>query len=158
MGYVPQRLSLDLRYPLTVADLVGWLTPGPRPGPVARERVDEALARLRLSDLARRPLAELSGGQQQRTLIARALAVGAPLLVLDEPTTGLDSVSQEDLLALLRDLRDRDRVAIVLSTHHPGDALAVVDRGYHVAGRVESVPVEALEDEHVHRPHGATGA
>ncbi len=151
MGYVAQRPSADFRYPLTVRDVVALIRqsrPRPRDPRADAAAVDAALDRVRLRELADRPISQLSGGQQQRTLIARALALGAPLLLLDEPTTGLDVGSQEDLLALLRDLRDREGVAIVMSTHHPGDALALADRGFRVARTVSAVPVRELEEPH----------
>ena len=160
IGYVAQRSSADFRYPLTVRDVVGLIRqgrPGPRDARADAAAVDAALGRMRLRELADRPIAQLSGGQQQRTLIARALALGAPLLLLDEPTTGLDAVSQEDLLALLRELRDRDGVAIVMSTHHPGDALALADHGFRVARTLSAVPVHELEEPHRGPPQGAGG-
>lgn len=148
MGYVPQHASLDARYPLTVADVVGWLRPGSGRRGLPAPEVAAVLERLRLQGLADRPVGELSGGQQQRVLLARALAQRAPVLVLDEPTTGLDTVGQDDLLELLRELRDREGVAVVLSTHHPGELLRIVDRGYRVAGRVEPAAPDALEEVH----------
>jgi len=151
IGYVAQRSSADFRYPLTVRDVVALIREGrplPRDARADAAAVDAALDRMRLRELADRPISQLSGGQQQRTLIARALALGAPLLLLDEPTTGLDPASQEDLLTLLRELRDRDGVAIVMSTHHPGDALALADHGFRVARTVSPVPVHELEEPH----------
>jgi zinc transport system ATP-binding protein len=81
--------------------------------------VDEALATVGVEDLARRRLAHLSGGQRQRVFIARALAAGAELLILDEPTVGVDAESREAFYGLLRDLNERG-LTIVLIEHDIG--------------------------------------
>ncbi len=155
MGYVAQRSKADFRYPVTVRDTVGMVLRGRKLGPKDHQRIDAALARVRMGELAERPIGQLSGGQQQRVMIARALALEPPVLILDEPNTGMDQASQVELLDLLRELRDGG-TAIVFSTHHPGDALAIVDYGFRVARTVEAVPASALEDPHVcaeHPPH-----
>ncbi len=155
MGYVPQRSKADFRYPVTVREVVGMVRRGRRLGAEDADAIERALARVRMSELADRPIGQLSGGQQQRVMIARALALESPVLILDEPSTGMDQASQAELLDLLREMRDQG-VAIVFSTHHPGDALAIVDYGFRVARTVEAVPATALEDPHVcaeHPPH-----
>lgn len=144
IGYVPQRCDADLGYPLTVRDVVALVTT--RHGPHARRRTSEELDRLGLSGLADRPIAELSGGQQQRLWIARALAVGSPLLLLDEPTTALDASAQEELRALLLTLRERDHVSIVCTTHYPGDAAALADRAFRIERAVVETPPSRLAD------------
>lgn len=120
-AYLPQRGDIDWRFPVTVERLVltgryvhlGWLK-WPR-------RADHAIARrvldrLGLGRLAGRPIGELSGGQQQRALVARALAQGADLLLLDEPFNHLDADTRADLLALFADLRDAGKT-LVVATH-----------------------------------------
>lgn len=121
VGYVPQAETLDADFPVTAAHAVlmgryrsiGWLR---RPSRDDRRRALEALDRVGLADRAAYRFGALSGGQRQRVLLARAL-VGEPrLLLLDEPTGGLDAVSQAALLDALADAK-RAGVAIVVSTH-----------------------------------------
>jgi manganese/iron transport system ATP-binding protein len=159
IGYVPQRPTADFRYPVTVRDVVGMPLFGgpalkPRLGATERTQVDAALARMSVGHLADRPIGRLSGGQQQRVLIARALVVSPRLLLLDEPTTGIDAPGQEEMIALLVDLRDRNGVGIVLSTHHPGEAVAAIDRGFLVDRTVCEVAPTQLEQAHEWEAHG----
>ncbi|MEU4095846.1 anchored repeat-type ABC transporter ATP-binding subunit [Streptomyces sp. NPDC026673] len=127
IGYVPQRHEFAWDFPLSVEKAVltgrthkiGWLR---RPGQADREAVHEALERVAMTDLRRRPIGELSGGQRQRVLVARALALRPTLLLLDEPFTGLDVPTQELLTSLFRQLRQEDK-ALLMTTHDlPGAA------------------------------------
>jgi len=121
IGYVPQRHEFVWDYPVDVGTAVmtgrthriGWLR---RPGKADRAAVDEALERVDLTDLRRRPIGELSGGQRQRVLVARALALQPSLLLLDEPFTGLDVPTQEILTRLFRSLT-KEGSAILMTTH-----------------------------------------
>lgn len=132
IGYVPQRNKIDWRFPVTVRDVVMM----GRVGKIGlfrwfrqrdRQIVDQALAQVGISNLAERQIGELSGGQQQRVFLARALAQEAELLLLDEPLTGLDIPSQEAILEILGDLRDRG-ISIVVATHDLNQAAARFDR------------------------------
>lgn len=122
-AFVPQRTSVSDRLPVTVRDVVtvgtwgrvGRRRPLDRP---ARAAVDEALDRLDVADLARRPFAALSGGQRQRTLLAHGLARGADLLLLDEPTTGLDAASAECIRATVLEQAAHGAAVLVVS-HDP---------------------------------------
>ncbi|ADB31101.1 ABC transporter related protein [Kribbella flavida DSM 17836] len=121
IGYVPQRHEFVWDYPVDVGTAVmtgrthhiGWLR---RPGRADRSAVAEALERVDLTDLVRRPIGELSGGQRQRVLVARALALRPRLLLLDEPFTGLDVPTQEILTQLFRSLT-AEGTAILMTTH-----------------------------------------
>jgi len=121
ISYVTQRKEVDFSFPVTVADVVmmgrvrqmGWLR---WPSRRDREAVREALAQVGMEDLADRPIGELSGGQQQRVFIARALAQGADLLLMDEPFAGVDTTSEQAILDLLDRLRERG-MTVLLSTH-----------------------------------------
>ncbi|MFJ8808669.1 zinc ABC transporter ATP-binding protein AztA [Streptomyces sp. NPDC102490] len=120
-AYVPQRGAVADALPLTVRQAVEmgrWGERGPWRRLNRRDRlvVDSALGRLGVADLAPRQLGELSGGQRQRVLIAQGLAQQADLLLLDEPTTGLDPEARERITALLAELVS-DGVTVVHATH-----------------------------------------
>jgi zinc transport system ATP-binding protein len=104
------------------AGLVGRLRAGDR------ERVAESIARVGLSHVADRPLQRLSGGQQQRAFIAKALAADPELLVLDEPTTGVDVEAQEALAGLLERLHRELEVTILYVSHEFGAIERFVER------------------------------
>jgi ABC-type Mn2+/Zn2+ transport system ATPase subunit len=122
IGYVPQRESVDTLFPLTVLDIVlmGRYTrigPFARPGRQDTERAMKALEHVGIAELAHRPYPNLSGGQKQRTLIARALAGEPNLLILDEPTNGMDLVSEKAIMELVRLLHDEDRITVLMVSH-----------------------------------------
>ena len=146
IGYVPQRASIDAGVPATVLDIVlmGRLTPtswGPR---FARRDVAAArasLARARVKDLEHRAWSTLSGGQRQRVLIARALVADVDLLLLDEPTAGVDTHREEELLELLGQLNAE--LPIVMVTHDLPLVAAHMDRALWVD---RSVTARAASD------------
>jgi zinc transport system ATP-binding protein len=133
LGYLAQRAQLGLDAPATVREVV---TAGrlPRAGLIGRlggsdrERVAEAIARVGLAQVADRPLQRLSGGQQQRAFIAKALAADPELLVLDEPTTGVDVEAQDALAGLLERLHRELEVTILYVAHEFGAIERFVDR------------------------------
>ncbi|MGI8755659.1 MAG: metal ABC transporter ATP-binding protein [Acidimicrobiales bacterium] len=132
IGYVPQRQTVGGAIPSTVTEVVssGRLTqvrPWRRLGPADRQAVAEAIEAVGLTDRFRASMATLSGGQQRRVLIARALATGPDVLVLDEPTAGVDRANQEALAASLVALAERG-VTIVLVTHELGPVAPLVTR------------------------------
>lgn len=98
-------------------------------GAEAREKIEHILTRLDLrADALHRPMEEMSRGMQQKVAIARALLTAPVLLLLDEPTTGLDPRSKREVQALVRELRDMHDATIVLTTHDMGEADALCDR------------------------------
>jgi len=120
VGYVPQVETVDWNFPVTVAQCVLMARTRGRvlPWPSASERRDTSavLDRLGLGGFADRHIRRLSGGQQQRVFLARALMGDPQLLVMDEPTSGVDATTRHDVLHLLDDL-NRAGTAIVLTTH-----------------------------------------
>ncbi len=120
VAYVPQLETVDWKFPVTVFECVLMARTEHRiwPWPSAQERVavGAVLERLGIADLAGRHIRELSGGQQQRMFLARALLREPQVLLLDEPTSGVDINTRHDVLHLLGDLH-ADGMAIVLTTH-----------------------------------------
>lgn len=129
VAFVPQRAAVPAGLPVSVNDVVsvgawGRLGLFGRMDDSARALVEQSMERLDIRSLARHPFGSLSGGQQQRTLLAQGLARGADLLLLDEPTTGLDSASSRRIRAVLREEAARG-AAVVCVSHDPaviGDA------------------------------------
>jgi len=132
-GYVPQRDSVDYNFPLKVCDVVMMgrydrIGVGRRPSKADRKLAVDALEHVGIADLADRQLGALSGGQKQRTLIARAL-VGEPnILVLDEPTNGMDLVSTTQILSLVRELHERDNITVLMVSHALNEVANYVER------------------------------
>ncbi|NPV52811.1 MAG: ABC transporter ATP-binding protein [Firmicutes bacterium] len=135
MGYVPQIGSFDIAFPVSVFDVammgrvsqVGLLR---RPGRQDREIVEKSLARVGALHLKDRPISELSGGERQRVILARALAGEPRLLLLDEPTTGLDAQAQHDLYDTLTELRRNSfpNLTIIIVSHDVEGIAAIADR------------------------------
>lgn len=118
---MPQRTQVDWRFPANVGDVVMMGRAGKigffrRPSQTDWAYVAQCLADVDMSAYAKRQIGELSGGQQQRVFIARALAQEAELMLMDEPLSGLDLGSQEDIFNILDVLRDR-RVTVMVATH-----------------------------------------
>jgi zinc transport system ATP-binding protein len=132
IGYLAQRTRIGVHAPVTVRELVEAGRAPSRPfGRLSRDdraAVEEALERVGLAHLARRRLARLSGGQQQRALIAKALASSPRLLVLDEPTTGVDSEAQVAFAGLLDRLRRELNVTVLYVSHEFGAVESFVER------------------------------
>jgi ABC-type Mn2+/Zn2+ transport system ATPase subunit len=123
VGYVPQRETLDPLYPVSghdvtllgaCRDLPPWRWVGAR----ERARAREALEACDALEFAGRRYAELSGGQRQRILLARAVATEPHVLLLDEPTAGIDPATERSILALLERLSHRRGLAVWMVTHH----------------------------------------
>lgn len=142
IGYVPQRESLDALFPLRVDEVVEMGAYGRLRGANLlargdRELVGSSLARVGMREHARDAFSSLSGGQRQRVLIARALMAQPRVLLLDEPTSGVDRGATRAILDLLRELNERDSLAILLVSHQIGMVRDVVERALVVReGRV----------------------
>ena len=154
IGYVPQRDTVDSVFPLEVLDIVlmgryDRIGLGRRPTDDDRARALQALDQVGLRHLAHFPLATLSGGQKQRTLIARALVGEPDLLVLDEPTNGMDLVATAQILGLVRDLHEQDRLTVVMVSHALNEVanyverIALVDESGFRIGSIEDVMTES---------------
>ncbi len=140
VAYVPQSDEVDWTFPVLVEDVVmmgryghmGFLR---RPSTTDRAAVDAALKRVGMGDYRKRQIGELSGGQRRRVFLARALAQDGRVILLDEPFTGVDMKTEEQIIGLLGELRDEGRVVLV-STHDLGTVPEFCDRTVLVKGTV----------------------
>ena len=140
VAYVPQSEEVDWAFPVLVEDVVmmgryghmGFLR---RAREADRQAVDQALARVNMQDFRHRQIGELSGGQRKRVFLARALAQNGQVILLDEPFTGVDVQTEDQIVALLKELRDEGRVMLV-STHNLGSVPEFCDRTILVKGTV----------------------
>ena len=162
IGYVPQVESIDWNFPITVEQVVllgRWRESGWRPWPSRRDRTlaHQVLERLGIEQLAKRPIRALSGGQQQRVFIARALIGDPDIVLLDEPTSGVDIKTRHDVMHLLSDL-NRGGVAIVLTTHDLNAVASHLPRLVCIGeGRVvaDGIPPQVLTPDVLRDAYGA---
>jgi ABC-type Mn2+/Zn2+ transport system ATPase subunit len=166
IAYVPQIEAVDWSFPATVWDVVAMgrfarLTFWQHFGAHDRAVVQSALGAVKMESLANRHIAHLSGGQQQRVFVARAIAQEPRLLLLDEPTTGVDADTEEALREVVRDLV-ADGMPVLMTTHDLErveewfDRLMVLDRRVLAVGDPDEVVesgVYAAIREHTHT-HG----
>jgi len=142
VSYVPQSEEVDWTFPVLVEDVVmmgryghmGFLR---RPKKNDHDAVTKALKRVDMNELRTRQIGELSGGQRKRVFLARSLAQDGQVILLDEPFTGVDVKTEEQIINLLRELRDEGRVMLV-STHNLGSVPEFCDRTILVKGTVLS--------------------
>ena len=131
-GYLPQHMNIDPQFPASALDIVlmgryreaglfRW------PGRADREKAVACMAMLGVEDLQHVQYHQLSGGQQQRISIARALAGEPKILILDEPSTGIDVVGQEDFYHLLKGIKKKMNLTILMVSHDIGAVTAYVD-------------------------------
>jgi ABC-type Mn2+/Zn2+ transport system ATPase subunit len=150
VGYVPQRHSIPADFPASVYDVVrmGLLRGSPflrRAKRDDRATITKNLERVHIPDLAERPVGELSGGQQRRVMLAQALCASTRLLVLDEPTVGLDLPAEHEFYALLRELQSNLSLSVIAVSHDlvalagECDELICINRQMHIHGNPEDV-------------------
>ncbi|MFZ5963029.1 metal ABC transporter ATP-binding protein [Thalassococcus sp. BH17M4-6] len=130
LGYVPQRLHVDPTLPITVARFLSL------PGGASRSDKTAALARAGVPDLADRQMSQLSGGQLQRVLLARALVAKPALLLLDEPTAGLDQPGSAAFYRLIDEVRRDTGCAVLMISHELHVVMAASDRVICLNGHV----------------------
>jgi lipopolysaccharide export system ATP-binding protein len=130
LGYLPQEESVFRK--LSVQDnlLAVLETRRDLSRPARRERAAMLLERFGIAKVAKSPAITLSGGEKRRLAIARALCTEPRLLMLDEPFSGIDPIAVEDIQRLVRELRQRDGLAILITDHSVRETLSIVDRGY----------------------------
>ena len=141
IGYLPQQTPVQRDFPASVREIVRsgcTAMSGIRPFYNKKEKAlaEAAMQRLRIDDLAARPFRELSGGQKQRVLLARALTATRKMLLLDEPTTGLDPRVTAELYTLTRELCDKDGIAVLMITHDVRGALHYAKHILHIGKSV----------------------
>ena len=140
VAYVPQSEDIDWSFPVLVEDVVmmgryGHMGMLRRPKQVDRDAVAHALERVGMQDFGHRQIGELSGGQRKRVFLARALAQDSQVILLDEPFTGVDVKTENQIITLMGRLRDEGRVMLV-STHNLGSVPEFCDRTILIKGTV----------------------
>ena len=161
IGYVPQLETIDWNFPVTVREVVMMgRTMQNRFFPwfrrEERELAEHMMEQLGILELAGRHIRNLSGGQQQRAFLARALVSSPSLLLLDEPTSGVDVKTRDDVMHLLHDL-NHEGVTIVITTHEINAVAVHLPRLVCMAGRVlaEGTPYDVITTEVLRQTYGA---
>lgn len=139
VGYVPQRKTFDQDFPATSLELIVANLRGSWPirvRPDERERARAVLARVGGERLIDKPLAGLSGGETQRVFLARALVNDPALVILDEPTAGVDVKGRQEFLDILAEISASDELAAILVTHNPAAIARCAERVVYLEGRL----------------------
>jgi len=155
LGYVPQRVGVDAHFPLAAEELVQQGAAGRRP-PLGNRRRElarqsrEILAHVGLERQAGTPFVHLSGGQQRRLLLARALMRRPSVLLLDEPTAGVDVEGQEQFCGLLRELTREGMTLLLVSHDLPlitahADRIACLNVSLHWHGRAAELDSQTVQ-------------
>lgn len=157
VGYLPQRLDVEWRAPLNVRQVVGMTAALGVPTwsatpQAAKERIERMIGLVGMKEFANRPIGDLSGGQQQRTFIARALASEPQLLLLDEPTVGIDQKGQQQFAELLHTIHTELGITILIVSHDLRaiaagcDQIAVLSRTLHYHAAPEGLTPKVLAE------------
>lgn len=157
VGYLPQRLDVEWRAPVSVRQVVSMtaslsLSPWQMSTLDIKQRVERMIDLVGMSEHEDKPIGQLSGGQQQRVFIARALASEPQLLLLDEPTVGIDQKGQEQFAKLLRTIHEELRITILIVSHDLRaiaagcDEIAVLSRTLHYHAAPEGLTPEVLAE------------
>jgi ABC-type Mn2+/Zn2+ transport system ATPase subunit len=161
IGYLPQKGVVDRNFPVTVLETVmmgryGALGLFKRPGPKDQEIAIESLTHVGMERHKDTALGHLSGGQQQRVFIARALAQQPKVLLLDEPTTGLDITAQHNVIELVEHLHDELGLTVLLITHDINMIRSRVDRLVLLKTRLYAAgpPADVLKPEILSEVYG----
>ncbi|WP_019532704.1 metal ABC transporter ATP-binding protein [Paenibacillus ginsengihumi] len=122
IGYVPQKNAFNPLFPATVREVVlsglyGKKKMFRRLTRAEQQKADDAMYAMRIEDLASRRIGQLSGGQQQRVFLARALVNNPELLILDEPTVGIDAETQADFFRMIRHMHEHHRITFIMVSH-----------------------------------------
>ncbi|WP_017624538.1 metal ABC transporter ATP-binding protein [Nocardiopsis chromatogenes] len=164
VAYVPQSERIDQAFPVRVADVVmmgryGHMGPTRRPRRADRDAVDAALERTGLTGLAHRQIGALSGGQRKRAFVARGIAQGADVFLLDEPFAGVDKGSEATITGVLGAMRAEGRTLLV-STHDLAGVGGFCDRAVLLQRRVlaDGPPEQVLTPERLARAFGLGAA
>ena len=161
IGYVSQTPLFDPAFPVSALDVVLMgnyrkIGLGRRASKTDRQRAIESLRLVGMDSLANRPIGQMSGGQQQRVFIARSLITQPRLLLLDEPTTGVDALSQDQFYRLLKELQLKLSLSVILVSHDIGlvpkycDQVACLNRRLFLHGK----PTEVLHSEALREAYG----
>lgn len=162
IAYVPQAEEVDWTFPVLVEDVVmmgryGHMNFLRIPTSNDRQIVTDALKRVNMLEFRKRQIGELSGGQKKRVFLARALAQEGEIILLDEPFTGVDVTTEEQIIALLQELRREGKIMLV-STHDLGSVPQFCDRTVFVKGTViaEGETKDTFTEENLHTAFGGT--
>ncbi|MBQ8404421.1 MAG: ABC transporter ATP-binding protein [Clostridia bacterium] len=137
IGYLPQKQSVGVDFPACVREIVRTGFLGKRGfrfyySKVERERAEDVMQKLGVTDFAKRSFSELSGGQQKRVLLARALCSAENLLILDEPTAALDPIVTEELYEMTKKLNAEEKISVIMVSHDVAAATKYANKILHV--------------------------